>query len=598
MAASCGIRCSVPARRRAEPRSRIGPADASSILRGRLTRRVLARVWLAAVGPDWPSEAESRVSLFDAASGVLELAAPLPNVPHAGQAYELVLRRGFAAAGDPLCARLAAWMRRSRRVSVRLGTTRGTNALLTRRGAATALVTTRGFGDVLRIGYQNRPKLFELAIRKPPPLVYCRGRNRRADRGRRRSAARAGRGCRSQAHCSELKSQGIESLAICLLHAYANPRHEQLVGRIAAESRLCGNQRFQPGGAAGQDRRPRRHDGRRRLSESRAADLRRRGSAKARRRQAADYSTSAGGLVEAKPVRRQGQHPFRAGRRRGRLLPRRQGGGLRARDRLRHGRNEHRRLAIRRPLRTRVRNRKGRRAGRGPDDGDRNRGRRRRLDLPLRRREAGRRSRKRRRRSRPGLLRPRRPAGDHRRELLSRQNPGRAFSISAGSRRSSISGWRRLPTRSSPPPAVRYTPHDLADGFLRVANAHMVKAIRVGLAGQGIRPARLRSGGLRRGGRATCLRRRRRSWACGRYCCIPTRACSAPTASAWPTSRGTPWPASAMSYSRGRRRRACRRFSSAWPPARGRKCWPKALPPSRSKSAGRWTCVIKASTRC
>src|SRR5947208_15352853 len=54
--------------------------------------------------------------------------------------------------------------------TVRLGTTRGTNALLTRRGAKTALVTTRGFADILRIGYQNRPKLFELAIKKREPL--------------------------------------------------------------------------------------------------------------------------------------------------------------------------------------------------------------------------------------------------------------------------------------------------------------------------------------------------------------------------------------------------------------------------------------------
>src|SRR6185295_13081873 len=54
--------------------------------------------------------------------------------------------------------------------AVRLGTTRGTNALLTRRGAKTAFVTTRGFGDILKIGYQNRPKLFELNIQKPAPL--------------------------------------------------------------------------------------------------------------------------------------------------------------------------------------------------------------------------------------------------------------------------------------------------------------------------------------------------------------------------------------------------------------------------------------------
>ena len=55
-------------------------------------------------------------------------------------------------------------------VRVRLGTTRGTNALLTRRGANTGFVTTRGFRDVLLIANQDRPRLFDLAIRKPEPL--------------------------------------------------------------------------------------------------------------------------------------------------------------------------------------------------------------------------------------------------------------------------------------------------------------------------------------------------------------------------------------------------------------------------------------------
>ncbi len=55
-------------------------------------------------------------------------------------------------------------------VNVRLGTTRGTNALLTRTGAKAAFITTRGFGDILRIGYQNRSRLFDLNIRKPQPL--------------------------------------------------------------------------------------------------------------------------------------------------------------------------------------------------------------------------------------------------------------------------------------------------------------------------------------------------------------------------------------------------------------------------------------------
>jgi 5-oxoprolinase (ATP-hydrolysing) len=177
--------------------------------------------------------AESQVASFDAAFGVLELAPPLPCAPLPGQAYELTsgeespLLAIRYALGLPLDAPLPP-------LSVRLGTTRGTNALLTRRGAPTALVTTSGFGDVLRIGYQDRPKLFDLAVRKPPAL-FCAGAEideriaasgevlREPDAGAVRRALR------------ELKSQDVESLAVCLLNAYANPRHEKLIGRIAAE---------------------------------------------------------------------------------------------------------------------------------------------------------------------------------------------------------------------------------------------------------------------------------------------------------------------------------------------------------------------------
>ena len=59
---------------------------------------------------------------------------------------------------------------RARIDAIRIGTTVATNALLERRGVATALVTTRGFGDALAIGYQNRPRLFDLRIELPAPL--------------------------------------------------------------------------------------------------------------------------------------------------------------------------------------------------------------------------------------------------------------------------------------------------------------------------------------------------------------------------------------------------------------------------------------------
>jgi 5-oxoprolinase (ATP-hydrolysing) len=57
--------------------------------------------------------------------------------------------------------------------AVKMGTTVATNALLERRGERTALVVTRGFGDALRIGYQNRPQLFVRRIELPTLLYEC-----------------------------------------------------------------------------------------------------------------------------------------------------------------------------------------------------------------------------------------------------------------------------------------------------------------------------------------------------------------------------------------------------------------------------------------
>lgn len=120
-------------------------------------------------------------------------------------------------------------------MEVRLGTTRGTNALLTRSGASTALVVTEGFGDVLLIGEQDRPELFDLAVVKPPPLaetiVEIRGR------------LDAGGSELEPLHLDELRQafetlrrMGVEAIAICLLHAHLNSEHELVVERIAREA--------------------------------------------------------------------------------------------------------------------------------------------------------------------------------------------------------------------------------------------------------------------------------------------------------------------------------------------------------------------------
>ena len=119
-------------------------------------------------------------------------------------------------------------------LDLRLGTTRGTNALITRNGSRTALVTTQGFRDVLRIGYQTRPHLFAVDIQKPDELyeqvVEVNERMSATgevlvelslDEARNAFAA--------------LRREGIESLAIVLLHACANGDHERQLLRVANE---------------------------------------------------------------------------------------------------------------------------------------------------------------------------------------------------------------------------------------------------------------------------------------------------------------------------------------------------------------------------
>ncbi|RJP36079.1 MAG: hydantoinase, partial [Phycisphaerales bacterium] len=117
-------------------------------------------------------------------------------------------------------------------VDVRLGTTRATNALLERRGARTAFVTTAGFADVLRIGYQDRPSLFELHVRKRRELAACEVEidARMAADG---TELRAVDESAVRRTLQQLADDGVESIAICLLHAHVNDAHERMVGEVA-----------------------------------------------------------------------------------------------------------------------------------------------------------------------------------------------------------------------------------------------------------------------------------------------------------------------------------------------------------------------------
>ena len=119
-------------------------------------------------------------------------------------------------------------------LEVRMGTTVGTNALLERRGASTALLTTSGLGDVLRIDNQARPALFDLAIPPRPQLadLTLEVEERLDAQGRIIQPLDERRARTVLQHC---RAQGIQSLAICLAHSYRNSAHELLLARLAEE---------------------------------------------------------------------------------------------------------------------------------------------------------------------------------------------------------------------------------------------------------------------------------------------------------------------------------------------------------------------------
>lgn len=153
--------------------------------------------------------------------------------------------------------------------SIRMGTTVATNALLERKGEKIAMVVTKGFGDCLVIGNQSRPKIFDLAIRKPEVLYervveveervtledYAEDPARQVTKvevragteetgksdivmGLSGEAVRILRrpdreGIRKQ--LQDVFDSGIRSIAVCLMHGYTFPDHEKMVGGVARE---------------------------------------------------------------------------------------------------------------------------------------------------------------------------------------------------------------------------------------------------------------------------------------------------------------------------------------------------------------------------
>src|SRR4051794_19723049 len=116
------------------------------------------------------------------------------------------------------------------------GMTVATNALLERRGARTALVTTEGFRDILEIARQNRPSLYDLTLDRPPPLVPRELRFTVRERMGPEGEITALDEESLEEAVSAIKKAEVEAVAVCLLFAFMHPKHERRVGEALREA--------------------------------------------------------------------------------------------------------------------------------------------------------------------------------------------------------------------------------------------------------------------------------------------------------------------------------------------------------------------------
>ena len=117
---------------------------------------------------------------------------------------------------------------------VKMGTTVATNALLERKGDRTLLLITEGFRDLLRIGYQARPKLFDFNIILPSPIYEIVGeiKERLSSVG---EIIEPLDEVKAREDLKSARTKGIKSVAIALMHGYLNPIHELRIAQIAAD---------------------------------------------------------------------------------------------------------------------------------------------------------------------------------------------------------------------------------------------------------------------------------------------------------------------------------------------------------------------------
>lgn len=116
------------------------------------------------------------------------------------------------------------------------GTTVATNALLQERGVATALITTRGFRDLIELERQRRPKLYDLTARKSTPLAARDLRLEVDERVNFRGEVEVALDEQQvREHAQTLRDSGVTAVSVCLLYSFLNPDHENRIRDILAE---------------------------------------------------------------------------------------------------------------------------------------------------------------------------------------------------------------------------------------------------------------------------------------------------------------------------------------------------------------------------
>src|ERR1700736_4415409 len=115
------------------------------------------------------------------------------------------------------------------------GMTVATNALLEGRTARTALIATEGFTDVIELGRQARPHLYELCRSAPPPLVPAEMRFAAAERMTHEGPVRPLDPTQARALIEQVARSRPEAIAVALLHSYADASHERLLAELLAE---------------------------------------------------------------------------------------------------------------------------------------------------------------------------------------------------------------------------------------------------------------------------------------------------------------------------------------------------------------------------